>query len=55
MEAADDLREQIEAVRGELNELAALHGIQGVQVIEKSKELDRLLNAYQSLGPKDTE
>lgn len=49
MTAADEsheLREKIETVRRELNELTWTLGLQEAQVLEKSRELDHLLNDY---------
>lgn len=44
----NELREQIEAKRAELNKLASQYGsFLEKKVLEKSIELDQLLNAYQ--------
>ncbi|RKN70652.1 aspartyl-phosphate phosphatase Spo0E family protein [Paenibacillus ginsengarvi] len=48
MGRADELLKHIEIVRRELNEQALLYGLQSNEVLEKSKELDQLMNAYQS-------
>jgi hypothetical protein len=48
VKGADELLECIECVRRELNEQALREGLQSHTVLEKSKELDRLLNVYQS-------
>ncbi|MFD0710566.1 aspartyl-phosphate phosphatase Spo0E family protein [Paenibacillus sp. GCM10027626] len=46
MKGVHKLREKIEETRAELNERARLFGIRDKEVLEKSQELDRLLNAY---------
>lgn len=48
MKGANELLEHIECVRRELNEQALRYGLQSHAVLEKSRELDQLLNAYQS-------
>lgn len=41
-----ELKEQIEIKRAELVKLAELYGFGEIKVIEKSQELDQLLNIY---------
>ncbi|WP_270170248.1 aspartyl-phosphate phosphatase Spo0E family protein [Paenibacillus sp. SYP-B4298] len=48
MKGANELLKHIERVRRELNEQARCFGLQSHSVLEKSRELDQLLNAYQS-------
>jgi hypothetical protein len=48
MKGASELLKHIERVRRELNEQALRLGLQSHAVLEKSRELDQLLNAYQS-------
>ncbi|GAA3400104.1 hypothetical protein GCM10020370_03160 [Paenibacillus hodogayensis] len=48
MKGANELLKHIERVRRELNEQALCFGLQSHAVLEKSRELDQLLNAYQS-------
>lgn len=48
MKGANELLKHIERVRRELNEQALRFGLQSHAVLEKSRELDQLLNAYQS-------
>ncbi|WP_082673095.1 aspartyl-phosphate phosphatase Spo0E family protein [Paenibacillus senegalimassiliensis] len=38
------IQQKIELVRTELNKLAQLYGLQDKRVLEKSRELDQLLN-----------
>jgi hypothetical protein len=47
MKGANELLKHIERVRRELNEQALRFGLQSHAVLEKSRELDQLLNAYQ--------
>jgi len=49
MKGANELLKHIECVRRELNEQALRLGLQSHTVLEKSRELDQLLNAYQSI------
>jgi predicted RNase H-like nuclease len=48
MKGANELLKHIERVRRELNEQTLRFGLQSHTVLEKSRELDQLLNAYQS-------
>ena len=48
MKGANKLLKHIECVRRELNEQALRYGLQSHAVLEKSRKLDQLLNAYQS-------
>lgn len=48
MKGANELLKHIERVRRELNEQALRFGLQSHAVLAKSRELDQLLNAYQS-------
>lgn len=51
MKGADELLKHIECVRRELNEQALRYGLQSHAVLEKSRDLDQLLNNYQSAKP----
>jgi len=48
MKGANEILKHIERVRRELNEQALRFGLHSHAVLEKSRELDQLLNAYQS-------
>lgn len=43
-----EIQQQIELKRAELNKLAELHGVQDKKVLEKSRELDELLNKFKN-------
>ncbi|PZM63935.1 aspartyl-phosphate phosphatase Spo0E family protein [Paenibacillus dendritiformis] len=50
-----DLKERIEILRSELHKLVEMYGTTDPVVLDKSIELDRMLNKFQSSNFKDGE
>jgi H2-forming N5,N10-methylenetetrahydromethanopterin dehydrogenase-like enzyme len=49
VKGVEELLARIESVRRELNEQALLDSLPSPTMLEKSRELDRLLNVYQAV------